>query len=171
MLWRLLFHLCQLKEIACIFIPPEVPNYGRIWEATVKSANFHLTHTSKDVHLTFEEFVTVLTQIEAFSTLPSWLQRIRSAHVGALFDRTSTYWNPGTELPRHTDQQAQPLTGSAAPTRTMNRIHNLRFDNSFTLKASQGIPLYSSYLSISSNVNLFSNLQNLPNQKKVSLIN
>jgi hypothetical protein len=42
------------------FIPPATPHLGGIWEAGVKSMKTHLT--SK---LTFEEFSTVLSRIEA----------------------------------------------------------------------------------------------------------
>ena len=55
---------CQPREIVWSFIPPEAPNFGGIWEAAVKSTKFHLKRTLKESKLTFEEYSTVLIQIE-----------------------------------------------------------------------------------------------------------
>lgn len=46
------------------FIPPYSPNFGGLWEAGVKSVKQHLRKILTS-NLTFEEFATVLTQIEA----------------------------------------------------------------------------------------------------------
>lgn len=46
------------------FTPPYSPNFGGLWEAGVKSVKQHLRKILTS-NLTFEEFATVLTQIEA----------------------------------------------------------------------------------------------------------
>ncbi|XP_062557503.1 uncharacterized protein LOC134222362 [Armigeres subalbatus] len=56
---------CQPKEISWNFIPPEAPNFGDLWESAVKSAKYHLKRTLKTAHLSFEEYATVLSQVEA----------------------------------------------------------------------------------------------------------
>ncbi|XP_046141252.1 uncharacterized protein LOC123987702 [Osmia bicornis bicornis] len=47
------------------FIPPTTPHYGGLWEAGVKSVKHHLRRMVGEHTLTFEEFSTVLTEIEA----------------------------------------------------------------------------------------------------------
>lgn len=47
------------------FIPAHAPHFGGIWEATVKSFKHHLKRSLGNARLTFEEFSTVLSQIEA----------------------------------------------------------------------------------------------------------
>ena len=47
------------------FIPPHAPNFGGVWESAVKSAKYHLKRVVGETRLTYEEFYTVLTQIEA----------------------------------------------------------------------------------------------------------
>ncbi|XP_062704324.1 uncharacterized protein LOC134286689 [Aedes albopictus] len=56
---------CQTREIRWTFIPPRAPNFGGLWEAGVKSTKTHLKKVLRDASLTFEEYYTVLTQIEA----------------------------------------------------------------------------------------------------------
>ncbi|KAJ0169346.1 hypothetical protein K1T71_015230 [Dendrolimus kikuchii] len=46
------------------FIPAYSPNFGGLWEAGVKSMKYHLKRTL-NAHLTYEEMVTVLCQVEA----------------------------------------------------------------------------------------------------------
>jgi hypothetical protein len=47
------------------FIPPSAPHMGGIWEAGVKSMKFHLRRVVGNAKLTFEEFYTLLCQVEA----------------------------------------------------------------------------------------------------------
>ena len=47
------------------YIPPRAPNFGSLWEASVKSFKFHLKRVVNETKLTFEEFYTVTSSIEA----------------------------------------------------------------------------------------------------------
>ncbi|XP_014370711.2 uncharacterized protein LOC106720507 [Papilio machaon] len=53
------------QNIKFSFIPPYSPHFGGLWEAGIKSCKYHLRRVLGNAHLTFEEFATVLTQIEA----------------------------------------------------------------------------------------------------------
>ncbi|GFX24745.1 integrase catalytic domain-containing protein [Trichonephila clavipes] len=46
------------------FLPPRAPNFGGLWEAGVKSFNFYLKRVVGNIRLTYEEFLTVIIQIE-----------------------------------------------------------------------------------------------------------
>lgn len=56
---------CAADQIHWEFIPPYSPHIGGLWEAGVKSFKHHLKRVLDNKHLLFEEFVTILTQIEA----------------------------------------------------------------------------------------------------------
>lgn len=47
------------------FIPARAPHFGGLWEAGVKTVKYHLKRVIGNVPLTFEDFYTVLCQIEA----------------------------------------------------------------------------------------------------------
>lgn len=53
------------REIEWHFIPPRAPNFGGLWEAGVKSVKTHLRRTLQNATLTFEEYCTILTHVEA----------------------------------------------------------------------------------------------------------
>lgn len=56
---------CSSQNIQWKFIPEHAPYFGGLWEAGVKSSKNHLKRVVANVKLTFEEFTTVLTQVEA----------------------------------------------------------------------------------------------------------
>jgi hypothetical protein len=47
------------------FIPPNSPHFGGLWEAGIKSLKYHWKRIVGKVLLTFEEFSTLITQVEA----------------------------------------------------------------------------------------------------------
>ena len=62
---------CSSQNIQWKFIPEHAPHFGGLWEAAVKSTKTHLRRILSDTKLTFEEFSTVLIQIEAcFNSRP-----------------------------------------------------------------------------------------------------
>lgn len=58
-------HFLQVNNIKWFFIPPRSPHFGGLWEACVKSAKFHLKRILSNTNLTFEQFYTIIVQIEA----------------------------------------------------------------------------------------------------------
>ena len=56
---------CSTQNIRWEFIPERAPHFGGLWEAAVKSFKIHLKRIVANVKLTFEEYTTVLTQVEA----------------------------------------------------------------------------------------------------------
>ncbi|EFA08484.1 hypothetical protein TcasGA2_TC006136 [Tribolium castaneum] len=53
------------RNVVWKFNPPAAPHFGGIWEANIKSVKSHLTKVIGTQILTYEEFTTVITQIEA----------------------------------------------------------------------------------------------------------
>ncbi|XP_066599915.1 uncharacterized protein [Prorops nasuta] len=53
------------KGISWDFIPPNSPHFGGLWESGVRATKHHLVRVIGEHSLTFEEFSTVLAEIEA----------------------------------------------------------------------------------------------------------
>ncbi|XP_062703587.1 uncharacterized protein LOC134286039 [Aedes albopictus] len=62
---HLVISSCAEDGISFKFIPPRSPNFGGLWEAAVKSLKKHLRSTLLNTILSLDEFLTLLTQIEA----------------------------------------------------------------------------------------------------------
>ena len=52
-------------QVQWLFIPPRAPNFGGLWEASIKSFKSYLYRVIGIVKLSYEEFSTVATMIEA----------------------------------------------------------------------------------------------------------
>lgn len=53
-----------MEKITWHFMPPQTPHFGGLWEAAVKSMKKHLKITMQSLTYTFEEYSTLLTEIE-----------------------------------------------------------------------------------------------------------
>lgn len=53
------------KQVNFHFIPPRSPHQGGLWERAIKSAKYHLTRVIGAQVLTYEEFITLTTRVEA----------------------------------------------------------------------------------------------------------
>ncbi|XP_026482654.1 uncharacterized protein LOC113390608 [Ctenocephalides felis] len=60
-----LIEAASIHGIDWKFTPPSAPNFGGLWESAVKLTKHHIRRVIGSTLLTFEEFYTVLTQIEA----------------------------------------------------------------------------------------------------------
>ncbi|XP_055941832.1 uncharacterized protein LOC129971878 [Argiope bruennichi] len=61
---EILSRFLAMENISWKFLPPRAPNFGGLWESGVKSFKHHLKRTVADAKLFYEEFLTVITQIE-----------------------------------------------------------------------------------------------------------
>ncbi|XP_030763125.1 uncharacterized protein LOC115887767 [Sitophilus oryzae] len=55
----------EQEQISWHFNPPSAPHFGGLWEARIKSVKTHIKRVIGDQLLTYEEFYTLLVQIEA----------------------------------------------------------------------------------------------------------
>ncbi|GFX21579.1 integrase catalytic domain-containing protein [Trichonephila clavipes] len=53
------------EDIEWSFIPPRSPNWGGLWEANIKSLKYHFKRVAGNSKFSYEELVTLITQIEA----------------------------------------------------------------------------------------------------------
>ena len=53
------------NKITWHFIPPRSPHFGGLWESAVRLTKFHLKRVIFGVNLTYEEFYSILTQVES----------------------------------------------------------------------------------------------------------
>ncbi|GFV24735.1 DUF1758 domain-containing protein [Trichonephila clavipes] len=85
------------QEIEWHTIPPLSPHFGGLWEAGVKSVKFHLKRVVGSINLTFEEFYTLLTQIEAVLNLRPLL-RLVDNDIDSLNVLTPSHFLVGEEI-------------------------------------------------------------------------
>jgi hypothetical protein len=57
-------NLLTKNHITWKFIPPRSPHFGGLWESAVRSIKYHIKRVIGAQILTFEEYYTILTQIE-----------------------------------------------------------------------------------------------------------
>ncbi|XP_030765048.1 uncharacterized protein LOC115889242 [Sitophilus oryzae] len=55
----------EQEQISWHFNPPSAPHFGGLWEAGIKSVKTHIKRVIGDQLLTYEEFYTLMVQIEA----------------------------------------------------------------------------------------------------------
>lgn len=62
---EMIIDYCSNNKITWHFIPPLSPHHGGLWESNIKGVKNHLLKIISNVILTYEEFQTVLIQVEA----------------------------------------------------------------------------------------------------------
>ncbi|CAG9138228.1 unnamed protein product [Plutella xylostella] len=96
------------QQIKFSFIPPHAPHMGGLWKRGVRSCKYHLRRVVGNVNLTFEEFSTLLAQIEAIlnsrpltpmSTDPTDFLPLSPAHFLVGRSLTSPLFDDYTDIP------------------------------------------------------------------------
>ncbi|GFY36789.1 integrase catalytic domain-containing protein [Trichonephila clavipes] len=90
------------KNIHLHFIPPYAPNFGCVWEASVKLTKQHLLKTLKTAVLNFEELDKILCQIQAcINSRPLYLLSSDPKDLQVLTPGHFLIGCPLLELPDH----------------------------------------------------------------------
>ena len=55
----------EIEKMSWKFNPPDAPHFGELWESGIKSVKYHIHRVVGNQIMTFEEFSTLLCQIEA----------------------------------------------------------------------------------------------------------
>ncbi|GFX89419.1 integrase catalytic domain-containing protein [Trichonephila clavipes] len=94
------------------FSPPVSPHFGGLWEAGVKSIKYHLKRVIGNANLTFEEFSTLLTQVEAILNSRPLVSLDCDNDPDSLNILTPSHFLIGeviTSSPEHTNDDQLPL--------------------------------------------------------------
>ncbi|GFU98883.1 DUF5641 domain-containing protein [Trichonephila clavipes] len=126
--------LSSLIEIEWPPIPPLSPHFGGLWEAGVKSVKFHLKRVVGSINLTFEEFFSLLTQIEAVLNSRS-LVRLVDNGIDSLNVLTPSHFLVGEEIigPPETVEESK-LTLKGRRTKWKSGISNIKIGDVVIIK-------------------------------------
>lgn len=96
-----LINFATSERFKWVFIPPKAPNFGGSWEAAVKSAKKHLMSVTHGATLTFEEYGTLFTRVEAvLNSRPLCYKETPSQGVDALSPSHFLIGRATVSLPR-----------------------------------------------------------------------